>query len=122
MPIELTEARTPAGHPLLRNDGSGRITGPEVQKLMDAIAEGGRYHGWRQLHVLAKGAEMSKESRALVSQQYQDAVQTAVAVVVPSAVLRVTIQFILKVTGDQRTKLFSDEASALEWLDAAVAR
>jgi hypothetical protein len=46
--------------------------------------------------------------------------QTWTAVLLTNPVIRVTANFIMRIQGSTRTKLFSSEPDALEWLDARV--
>jgi len=60
----------------------------------------------------------SSDARRTIGQMQLEEVETWEAVVVTNPVVRVTINFIMRIQGRKKTKLFPDEPEALQWLDA----
>src|SRR5687767_15120732 len=88
--------------------------------LLDELKPGGPLHGLPLLILLQRLAPLSPEVRRTVGQIGLEEVETWEALVVNNPVVRVTINFVMRIQGRKKTKLFSGEREAIQWLDARV--
>jgi hypothetical protein len=118
MAVRYEEGKTPKGSPLLRMYVSGVCTLAEAQTLGEYLFPGKPYARQRVLVLVARGTEYTAEAR-----RYFPAMDNhphAMAVVVTSAIVKAAINLMRRFgTGGQYMCLFTDEASALKWLDEA---
>jgi hypothetical protein len=117
MPFQLTRLQLPCGAPAASIAWQATIIGGEdATELLRQAQPGGDLHGLPLLVLTDKASSLSPEARA-VFVNWPDGPE-GMAVVVTSAVMRVAINFILRVTRDRRVRLFTEEPQAIRWLDA----
>lgn len=116
MGIVYEDGKTPKGAPLLIMRSSGKIDLAEAKTLDEHVLPGRPYHLQRSLVYVATGTEYTADARRYFPTLNQHLY--AMATIVTSAVVRATINLISRVSGGSRNfKMFTDEASALAWLD-----
>lgn len=119
MPIRYDEGKTPKGAPLLKMYVSGLCTLAEAETLGLRIKPGCDYHKQRVLVYVAAGTEYTPEARKYFPTLNHE--HLAMATIVTSVVVRAAINLITRFAGGARGfRLFTDEAEALAWLDAAT--
>jgi len=118
MPYEMTFFQLPCGARSARLDMRGIISREDTAALIKEVEPGGALH--RQLClVLTKDMDsFSSEARHAASgdgRKWEPEMWSAVVVTKP--VIRVAINFILRITRSKRLKLFAREPEAIQWLD-----
>jgi len=121
MPFELATFLLPSGIKAVRANGSGVITQQDADLLMHQINPGGPFFGLPRLFDTVRMERMTAEARSIFSGPSQPGMDPVwVAGVVTSPVIRVTTNFLLRVSGSPLAasmKMFSDEKEAIAWLD-----
>ena len=114
--------RTAAGHPVLQSTYSGDITLDEARRFIELVKPGSPYDHYGHL-VLGTMLDVSTDVRKVLSaQKPQDPDNPVpVALVVPSAMMRMIVSLAMRASGNPNTDFFKDEASALLFLDRAMA-
>jgi hypothetical protein len=121
MPYAVSTFILPCGTPATRADGSGVITAEAATELMAKIGPGGEQFGRPLLVLTQQMTKMSPEARSIFSASGDPTADRAwCAVVVTSPVIRVTVNFLLRVSKAPTVKLFSSEPDAIAWLDERV--
>jgi hypothetical protein len=107
---------------VLRSVYEGDITVEDARRFVDQVKPGAPYDHHGHL-VLGKMLDVSKEVRKVFSAQkpVDPNNPLPVALVVPSALLRMAISLAMRASENHNTDFFKDEASALAWLDSAMA-
>ncbi len=107
---------------MLRSVYEGDITVEDARRFVDQVKPGAPYDHHGHL-VLGKMLDVSKEVRKVFSAQkpVDPNNPLPVALVVPSALLRMAISLAMRASENHNTDFFKDEASALAWLDSAMA-
>lgn len=118
MPHETTFFQLPCGACICRLEMTGSVSGEEARTLLDQLQPGGALHGLPLLIMLQRLDSFSPDARRAVGQMGLEEVETWEAVVVTNPVIRVTVNFVMRIQGRKKTKLFSTEPDALQWLDA----
>ncbi|MDX2009406.1 MAG: STAS/SEC14 domain-containing protein [Myxococcaceae bacterium] len=115
--------RTASGHRVLRSVYEGDITVEDARRFVEQVKPGGPYDHHGHL-VLGKMLEVSTDVRKILSSQKPLHADNPipVALVVPSALLRMVVSLVLRASENPNTDFFKDEASALAWLDGALTR
>ncbi|MBL8920787.1 MAG: hypothetical protein JNJ54_18125 [Myxococcaceae bacterium] len=117
MPIETSETFTQSGHAVLRAVFKGEVTVEEARRYHSSITPGGRYewHGHLVLgNVTGVGADVKK---VLGSVRPDPANPVPVALLIDSALMRMTANMVMRLSGNDNNEAFKDEGRALEWLD-----
>jgi len=118
MPYDVSAFTLPNGARAVKNVGTGVITKEDAEQFMRQIEPGGPFHGLPQLHLTQRMEKMSAEARSLFSARTKGGVaQTWSAVVGSNPLIRVTVNFLLRLTRSGTTKMFSAEPEAIAWLD-----
>ena len=118
MPYNVTTFTLPCGAKAIRSVGTGVITKEDAELLMQKIEVGAPYFGLPQLHLTQRMEKMSPEARSLFSARTKGGVEKVWSAVVGSSpLIRVTVNFLLRMSTSRTTKMFGDEASAIAWLD-----
>lgn len=114
--------KTASGHRVLRSVYEGDITVEDARKFVDQVKPGAPYDHHGHL-VLGRMLEVSNEVRRILGSQkpVDPANPLPVALVVPSALLRMVVSLVMRASENPNTDFFKDEASALAWLDGAMA-
>ncbi|HEY8212461.1 MAG TPA: hypothetical protein VIG99_33490 [Myxococcaceae bacterium] len=120
MPCEVSTFQLPGGARCVRVDVSGILTGDEANTAIGHLEPGGSYHG---LSLMVCGQEMKSmttEARAVFGNRRSPPPTEWMAIVLTNPILRVTSNFILRMNGNVRRRLFSTEREAVHWLDERV--
>ena len=114
--------RTASGHAVLQSTYSGEVSVEEARSFIEAVKPGGPYDHHGHL-VLGNMLDVSKEVRKVLSAQKPQDLNNPVpvALVVPSAMMRMIVSLAMRASGNPNTDFFKDEASALLFLDSAMA-
>jgi hypothetical protein len=85
---------------------------------MQQIESGAPLFGLPQLHLTQHMQKMSPEARSLFSARTKGGAEKVWSAVVGSSpLIRVTVNFLLRVSTSRTTKMFASEAEAIAWLD-----
>ena len=117
MPFEMSTFQLPCGARCARVEVTGIVTGEEAAALAAHLDPGGAYHG---LSLLVRGQKMKSmlpEARAVFGNRRSPPPTEWMAIVLTNPLLRVTSNFILRMNGNVRRRLFSTEQEAVRWLD-----
>jgi len=122
MPFSLQNERTLSSLRITRLTISGKITEEEATDLMTKLGREGGFGGIPLLVISDPSTDIGAGARRIFTAQ-ADATQPVMptAVVTKSAVMRVTVNFIGRVNGNQNTKMFATEAEAVRWLEETCA-
>lgn len=116
MPIQTQEGKTPKGQRCMRALVSGHVSLADSQAMGEQLQPGQPYHQALVICLVEKGTVYSPESRkyfGTLKGKYR-----RLATVVTSAVLRASINFMVRVIGDDKDfRMFNTEAEAMPWLD-----
>jgi hypothetical protein len=97
---------------------SGTVSGEDARTFLAQIQPGGALYGMPLLVLLQKVGSISSEARGAIGKIGREEIEPWEAVVVNSPVVRVTANFVIRMQGRKKTKLFTGEPEALQWLDA----
>lgn len=114
--------RTASGHAVLQSTYSGEVSVEEARSFIEAVKPGGPYDHHGHL-VLGNMLDVSKEVRKVLSAQKPQDLNNPVpvALVVPSAMMRMVVSLAMRASENPNTDFFKDEASALVFLDRGMA-
>src|SRR6476646_11833826 len=115
MPYDVSTFTLPCGVQATRADGSGVISKEDADLLMQKINPGGSNYGQPLYVTTARMEKMSPEARSAFSVSPDPNVPPQwCAVVVTSPLMRVTINFLLRVSGSKTIKMFGSGNAALD--------
>jgi hypothetical protein len=120
-----TEATSPGGHRIARLTASGILTVEETRNWLATFSPGGPWFGVSVLAIAEKGTKMDPEVRKLYADPAStEPLRSYIAILVRGSLMRVTINFLIRYRERRRgiSRVFNDEASALEWLDQQIAQ
>jgi hypothetical protein len=117
VPYEISTFQLPCGARAARVKNMGTLTGEEATSMMRQWDPGGPYRGLPTL-VLQEGAVLTPEARSVFAHWKDPATTEWFAIVVTNAVMRVSANFIMRVSRTTRRRMFATEAEAIQWLDA----
>jgi hypothetical protein len=117
MPYEISTFTLPCGARAARVRIHGVFEGHEASAAMGNWAPGGPMHGVPGLVLTQEVTRAAPEARSIFGGWKETSTTEWFAVVVTSPVLRVTGNFILRVSKSTRRKMFTTEADAVRWLD-----
>lgn len=122
MPIQMTVEHFADGRRYGRTVSTGKVSASDVSELLRRTGPGGDLAGTALLSVMEGGVELDPEARkafaAMNAASAKGGQQGKIALVTPSAPLRVLLSFVLRVTGGAVSmKFFSNEAEAMTWLE-----
>jgi len=118
MPYEMTFFQLPCGARGVRLDMRGAISGEDAAVLFKEVAPGGALYRQPCLVLTKDMSSFSPEARRIASgdgKPWEPEMWSAVVVTRP--VIRVVINFIIRVRRPKRLKLFAREEDAIQWLD-----
>jgi uncharacterized linocin/CFP29 family protein len=120
--IKSTPIRTASGHLVLQSTYSGDVSVEEARNFIDAVKPGGPYDHHGHL-VLGTMLDVSKDVRKVLGAQkpHDPNNPLPVALVVPSAMMRMVVSLVMRASENPNTEFFKDEAQALAFLDRAMA-
>jgi len=119
--ITTSELRTASGHPVLRSVYEGDITPEDARRFIEKVKPGAPYHLHGHL-VLGRVLDVSSEVRKILGSEKPPDPDNPppVALVIPSALMRMAVSLVMRASGNSNTDFFKDEASALLFLDRAM--
>jgi len=118
VPYQISTLDLPCGERFVRAEGSGVIAREDADYLLSRVTPGGDLYGLPQLVLTQKVVSTTAEARKLFAgSSARSTLQTWCAVVVTNPVIRVTSNFLMRVIGTTRLKLFVSEPEAIAWLD-----
>jgi hypothetical protein len=120
MPYQPSTFQLPGGARCARIEATGTITGDEAVGIIARFDPGGAFHG---LSLLVDGqnmVRMTPEARAHFANRRNPPDQEWMALIITNPVMRVTSNFILRMNGNVKRRLFTTEAEAVRWLDDRV--
>ena len=118
MPFHITTITLPCGSPCVRLECVGVVNKEDADQMMAVIGEGGTMFGVPMLIQSERQKSLSPEARSVFSKGFDSRDEQAwCGVVVLNSLLRVTINFVIRVTGNRKVKMFASEAEATRWLD-----
>jgi hypothetical protein len=121
MPYDVSVFELPGGSRAIKAIGIGVISKEDADLLMKRVEQGGDLHRLPMLVLAQRMEKMSPEARSLFSARTTGAVvRIWCAVVGSNPLIRVTVNFLLRISRSTTTKMFSGEAEAIAWLDARV--
>lgn len=120
MGIETRQLRTASGHPVLRADFNGEITVADAAAYHQSILPGGRYAAHGHLVVGNVTGVPADVKKVLASKAPDPKNPEPVAVVLDSALARMAAGLALRLTNNENTEFFKDEAEGLAWLDGRM--
>jgi len=122
MPMRGTAIQLPCGAPAVRAECFGTIGQEDAERWMQQFAPGKPYHGLPILAVTTRIEHIDPRARSTFAQSRRALGQPApwTAVVVTSPVIRVTANFVMRITGNKKYRSFETEQEALRWLDERV--
>ncbi|HVE87861.1 MAG TPA: STAS/SEC14 domain-containing protein [Myxococcales bacterium] len=117
MPYALSTFQLPCGRPCGQVIWSGVTTKEEAAAVVQNLGPGGKIEGLSLLVLSQNMESMTAEARRL----FGDAPDVGwVAIVVSSPLIRVTTNFILRMSKSSKRQMFSSEQEAIRWLDERV--
>jgi hypothetical protein len=120
MPYELTTFQLPCGVRAARVTLTGTFTGKEATSLLRQWEPGNLMYGVPSLTLNQELQVLTPEARSVFRNWKDPSTTEWFALVVTNPVMRVITNFVLRVNGTTRRRLFSDEVEALRWLDERV--
>lgn len=124
MPITYTMEKSKKGKPYVRSVTEGQVTVEDARDLVVAYQEGGRFHQLPIIALVKDSANYAPEARKAFTEMGNTL--PAMAIVLNSAALRVTLNFVIK-AGAIRTgtpaniRFFKNEPEAMTWLESQMA-
>src|SRR5262245_12488812 len=109
MPFDLSTFQLPGGARCVRVDVSGVVTGEEAANAIAHLEPGGSYHGLSMLVCGQKMKSLLPEARAVFGNRRSPPPTEWMAIVLTNPILRVGSNFILRMNGNVRRRLFSTE-------------
>lgn len=118
MPVEISTFQLPGGARCVQVVTTGHYSLEDAQNVLRHTGRGGPMQGLPRLFLTQKQTSISPEARRLfASRTDQSEDNVWMAVVVTSAVIRVSTNFILRMNRNDKVRLFSSEPAAIQWLD-----
>lgn len=116
MAVEISVIQLPGGASCIRIVSSGTFTKEDAEAVLARTGPGKPEHHLPQL-VLTHGlTKASPEARGMFTGSAGPEASWS-AIVVVNPVIRVASSFMIRVSGSKKTRLFSDEAEAVRWLE-----
>src|SRR4051812_38365116 len=112
MPYEKTFLDLPCGARICLLEMRGILSGEEAKALIAQMQPGGAVHGMPLLISLQKLDSLSSEARGAIGKSGLEEVEMWEAVVVTNPVVRVTVNFVMRIQRRKKTRLFTGEPEA----------
>jgi len=121
VPFSITTITLPCGSPCVRVECVGVVSKEDADQMMAVIGDGGTMFGVPMLIQSERQKSLSPEARQLFSKGFDSRDEQAwCGVVATNPLLRVTINFVTRVTRNRKVRMFASEAEATRWLDERV--
>src|SRR5690349_17157374 len=121
MPYETILFQLPCGARCFRFVLGDSLTEEDAVAIVKQVEFGGALHGLPALIEALRLKSISSDARAVFADRSDVRNrQTWTAVLLTNPVVRVTANFIMRIQQSRKTKLFSNEPEALQWLDVHV--
>jgi hypothetical protein len=120
VPFEISPFQLPCGARAARVKSYGFFTGDDAATMLKQWEPGGPLYGMPSLVLTGEMTVMTPEARSYFSSWKEPSETEWYAIVVVNPVMRVVSNFILRVSGTTRRRLFTSEDEALRWLDERV--
>ena len=118
MPIQASAFRLPSGARGVRVDCIGTISKEDADAYMEQVSLGGQFHGLPVLAVTLQIGNIGPGARGAFIRRGNDRrSERWMAVVVNNPVIRVTTNFVVRISGTKKLRLFETEEEAALWLD-----
>jgi len=117
MPYEFSPFTLPCGARAVRVTTTGFLEGHEARSMMENWKPGGQLFGMPALVLTQQMQGMAPETRSIFGGWKENPATEWFAIVVTSPLIRVSANFILRVSGTTRRKMFTTEEAAVQWLD-----
>jgi hypothetical protein len=119
MPIQASVFRLPSGARGVRADCIGTVTKEEVGAWLRQIDPDGPFHGLPVLAVALQLDRLTPEARGVYAKLSNSipGIERWIAVVGTNPVIRVTANFVMRITKKRKMRLFRTEEEAVRWLD-----
>lgn len=120
MPIEISELKTVSGHRIVRAKFVSEVTVKDATQYFAVVRAGSKYDGWGHLacgNITGVSAEVRK---VLATDETDRSNPPPVAVVLESALARMAASLTMRLTKNENTDSFKDEAEAMAWLDVRM--
>jgi len=121
MPYQASFFQLPCGARCSRVDASGNFSGEDAAALIKDWEAGGPLHGMPALVQTSHMTSASSDARRLFSRRPDPGREEPwVAVVVTNPMIRVTVNFVTRIQGGKKMKLFAGEEESIQWLDDRI--
>jgi len=121
MPVQLSVFQLPGGARCLREDCAGEVTVEDTRVILQQTDPGGPFHGLPILALTEKMTSVTADARGMIAGRGDvSGKEVWMAVVMTNPVLRVTINFMMRILKNRKVRLFNREAEAIQWLDERV--
>jgi hypothetical protein len=119
MPIQAGTFQLPSGARAVRADCTGTVTREDADVWLRQVQPGGPFHGLPALVIALQLDRTTPEARGVYVQLRNSAPgdERWIAVVVTNPVLRVTVNFVMRITRKRKMHVFRTEEEAVRWLD-----
>lgn len=119
MPIQASAFRLPSGAQAVRADCIGTVSKEDADAWFQQIDLGGPFHGLPILAIALELDRVTPEARSVFGRRGDGTTRTEswMAVVLTNPVLRVTTNFVMRISRTRRMRLFATQEEAALWLD-----
>jgi hypothetical protein len=119
MSIEMSISQLPSGARCMLMVTAGHFSKEDAEEFFRQISPGAPMHRLPRLCLCQKQTSASSDARTMfVRLEGEEEPWTAMVVVSP--VVRVAINFVLRISKNKKVRLFTDEREATRWLDERV--
>ena len=121
MPVHLSTFQLPCGARCLREDCVGDVTLEDAHTVLRESGPGGPFHGLPILGLTQRMTSITADARGLLGGRGDVRGEEAwAAAVVTNPIIRVAVNFLMRVNKNRKLRLFTREAEAIRWLDEQV--
>jgi len=124
MPIRASGFHLPSGARAVRADCTGVMNQEEAEAWVRQIDPGGPFSDIPILIDTVGLDRVTPEARALFGRRGDEVMQPHawMALVVTNPVIRVATNFVMRMSGTRKMRLFANEGEAIRWLDEQLAQ
>ena len=118
MSVEMTTFELPGGTTCLRIVTGGHFSKEDAEAVVQRTSPGGPYFGMPQLVLTQQQVSGSSDARGVLAAARGGHGESEpwVAVVITNRIGRVGANFLMRVLGNKRMRLFGAEAEAVRWM------